>query len=83
MEFTQLLIIMFKYIITDLKIAYIYILLNSKNEVLYNMVFEDIIKLITWQGLKKINIITDSEKALINSVKKIFQIHLCCLLFPL
>ena len=50
MEFTQLLIIMYKDIITDLKIAGIYILLNSKNEDLYNMVFEDVIKLITWQG---------------------------------
>ena len=49
-NFTQLLIIMYKDIITDLKIAGIYILLNSKNEDLYNMVFEDVIKLITWQG---------------------------------
>ena len=39
------------------------------------MVFEDVIKLITWQGFKKINIktiVTDSEKALMNSVKKNF-----------
>ena len=39
------------------------------------MVFEDVIKLITWQGFKKINIktiVTDSEKVLMNSVKKNF-----------
>ena len=54
MEFIQLLIIMYKDIITDLKIAGIFILLNSKNEDFYNMVFEEIIKLITWQGLKKL-----------------------------
>ena len=74
-EFTQLLIIMYKDIITDLKIPGIYILLNSKNEDLYNMVFEDVIKLISWQGLKKINIktiVTDSERALMNSVNKNF-----------
>ena len=49
---------MYKDIITDLKIPGIYILLNSKNEDLYNMVFEDVINLITWKGLKEINIKT-------------------------
>ena len=66
---------MYKDIITDLKIPGIYILMNSKNEELYNMVFEDVIKLITWGGLKILNIktiVTDSEKALMNSVKKYF-----------
>ena len=39
------------------------------------MVFEDVINLITWKGLKELNIktiVTDSEKALMNSVKKYF-----------
>ena len=66
---------MYKDIITDLKIPGIYILLNSKNEDLYNMVFEDVINLITWKGKKEINIktiVTDSEKALMNSIKKYF-----------
>ena len=66
---------MYKDIITDLKIPGIYILMNSKNEELYNMVFENVIKLITWGGLKILNIktiVTDSEKALMNSVKKYF-----------
>ena len=66
---------MYKDIITDLKIPGIYILLNSKNEDLYNMVFEDVINLITWKGKKEINIktiVTDSEKALMNLIKKYF-----------
>ena len=74
-DYCQLLIIMYKDIITDLKIPGIYILLNSKNEDLYNMVFEDVINLITWKGKKEINIktiVTDSEKALMNSIKKYF-----------
>ena len=49
---------MYKDIITDLKIPGIYILMNSKKEELYNMVFEDVIKLITWGGLKILNIKT-------------------------
>ena len=74
-EFKLMLIIMYKDILTELKIPGIYILMNSKNEELYNMVFEDVIKLITWGGLKILNIktiVTDSEKALMNSVKKYF-----------
>ena len=39
---------MYKDIITYLIIPRLYILMNSKNEELYNMVFEEVVKLITW-----------------------------------
>ena len=57
---------MYKDIIKEQKIPGIYILLNGKSEEIYKMVFEDVINLITWNGLKEFNIktiVTDSEKA--------------------
>ena len=71
----QLLIIMYKDIITSLKIPAFYILLNSKKEELYDIVFESIINNILKEDYNNLNfetIVTDQELALINSIKKFF-----------
>ena len=73
--FYQLLIIMYKDIITELKMPALYILLNSKKEELYNLVFKSIIKIIIKKNLAEFNyetIVTDQEIALINVIKKYF-----------
>ena len=46
-EFKQLLIIIYKEIITNLKIPGIYNLLNGKNKELYDITFDSIIKILT------------------------------------
>ena len=66
--FYQLIIIMYKDIITGYKIPAFYILLTSKEELLYDEIFNSIIKLITDNN--KINfkfdtIVSDAEKGLI------------------
>ena len=74
-EFKQLLIVMYKDIITDLKIPGIYILMNEKSENLYDIVFNSIFNLITNNGkidINVISIVTDTEIALINSIRKYF-----------
>jgi len=73
--FYQLLIIMYKDIITELKIPALYILLNSKNEQMYDLVFESIINIIIKKNIDELNyetIVTDQEIALINVIKKYF-----------
>ena len=57
-DFYQLLIIMYKDIITGLKIPGIYVLMNSKKEILYHYIFESIIKLLTDDKNKEIHIET-------------------------
>ena len=74
-DFYQMLIIMYKDIITDLKIPALYILLNSKREILYEMVFKNVINNIlqeTVSNLKYETIVTDQEVGLINATKKYF-----------
>ena len=74
-DFYQMLIIMYKDIITGLKIPGLYILLNSKREILYEIVFENIIRNILKTFICDLNfetIVTDQELALINVVKKVF-----------
>ena len=74
-EFKQLLILMYKDIITDLKIPGIYILLNGKSQVLYDEAFGSLINIITNNrkiDLDVVSIISDSEIALINIIKKYF-----------
>ena len=74
-EFNQLLIIMYIDQITQLKIPALYILMNSKYEKLYDYIFESVINIITQNRSYEIEIKTivkDSEKALINSIKKYF-----------
>ena len=49
-EFTQMLIIMYKDILTNIKVPGFYCLLNSKKEILYNLVLEsinNILKMVT------------------------------------
>ena len=66
---------MYKDIITELKIPALYILLNSKNEQMYDLVFESIINIIIKKNIDELNyetIVTDQEIALINVIKKYF-----------
>ena len=59
-----------------MNIPAIYILINGKYEIFYNHVLESIINLITQNREYELNVetvVTESEKALINSVKKYFQ----------
>ena len=73
--YNQLLIIMYKDIITKEKIPGIYILMNNRNELSYNMIFEEVINLITFNRLLDLEIetiVTDSERALMNAVKTFF-----------
>ena len=74
-DFTQLLIIMYKDIISGIKIPGLYILLNSKKEEIYKYAFSGIINLLKDGdkiSLKVETIVTDQEKALINIIKKFF-----------
>ena len=74
-EYSQLLIIMYKDRITEQKIPAFFILMNGKDEMFYNIVFENVINIITQRGLYKLSIksiVTDSEQALVNSVEKNF-----------
>ena len=74
-DFKQLMLIMYKDIITGLKIPGLYILLNSKKEMLYNIAFKGIIDILTNNNLISLKVeivVTDQEKALINIVKRYF-----------
>jgi len=55
-EFYQLLIIMYKDIITGIKIPGIYVLMNSKKEILYQYVFDSIIHLLSNDNNNQIKI---------------------------
>ena len=73
--YKQLLIFMYKDVLTNLKIPGLYILMNGNKEEFYNLIFKDIIDIITLQNKYSISIdtiVTDSEKGLINVVKKFF-----------
>ena len=74
-EFNQMLIIMYKDIITDLKRPGIYILINGKYKAYYDIVFDSIMKILTNNGkyeLKINSIVTYSEKALMDMIVKYF-----------
>ena len=74
-EFKQLLIIMYKDIITELKIPAFYILINGKLKSFYDTVFRSIINIVTDNGKINLNIksiVTDSEKALMKTIEKTF-----------
>ena len=74
-DFYQMLIIMYKDIITDLKIPALYILLNSKREILYEILIQSVINNIlqeTVSNLKYETIVTNQEVGLINPTKKYF-----------
>ena len=66
---------MYKDIITELKIPGIFILLRGKNQFLYDYIFSSIINIVTNNrkfDLNILSIVSDSEKALVNSIKKNF-----------
>ena len=74
-EFKQLLIIMYRDIITSQNIPGIYILINGKFEEFYDIVFDSLIRIITQNHKYDLNvetIVTDTELALINVLKKYF-----------
>ena len=73
---------MYKDIITELKIPGIFILLSGKNQFLYDYIFSSIINIVTNNRKFDLNILlilSDSEKALVNSIKKtsliVFEFH--------
>ena len=66
---------MYKDIITGIKVAGIYVLLNNKTEYLYDKAFESIINIITVNRTIELeinSIVTDSELALVKVIKKYF-----------
>ena len=72
-----------KDIITSEKIVALYILMNKKNSIIYSIIFESLICIITNNNNLCLNvkyIITDNELALVNSIKKYFPqiIHISC-----
>ena len=74
-DFKQLLIVMCMDLITKINIPALYILMNGKTEKHYDLVFESIYNIITQYRAIDIEIetiITDTEPALINIVKKFF-----------
>ena len=73
-EYKQLLVLMFNDIITNINIPGLFILLNGKYEKFYEIVFQSMLNIITQNReyeLKAKVIVTDSESALRNSLKKI------------
>ena len=69
-----MLILMYKDVLTNLKILAFYILLNGKFERFYEIVLENLNKIINDNNkyiIQYETIVTDSEKALVNVFKKI------------
>ena len=74
-NFSQLLIIIFKDIISSDYIPGFYILMSNKTEIIYDMVFKSVKKILTQNGIYSLNIktiTTDTELALINAVNTNF-----------
>ena len=74
-EFKQLLIIMYRDIISSQNIPGIYIVINGKFEEFYDILFDSLIRIITQNHKYDLNvetIVTDTELALINVIKKYF-----------
>ena len=70
-NFAQLLIILFKDAIISQYIPCFYILMSNKCEILYDLVFKSILRILTQNNLYKINyqtITTDTEIVLINAI---------------
>ena len=66
---------MYKDCITNIKAPVLYILMNSKREFIYNLVFESVLSIITQYNKYKLSIhtiVTDSEIAFINVTNKFF-----------
>ena len=74
-NFSQLLIIIFKDVISSEYIPCFFILMSNKNEILYTMIFKLIINILTQQNIYKLNIrtiTTDTEIALMNAINTTF-----------
>ena len=75
-DFSQLLIIIFKDIITANYYPGFYVLMSNRTEAMYDLIFNSIIRILTQQKIYELNIntiTTDTELALINSVQNNFR----------
>ena len=75
-NFAQLLIILFKDVLLSQYIPCFYILMSNKSEILYDLIFKSIIRILTQNNLYHVTfqtITTDTEIALINAVKSNFE----------
>ena len=73
--FSQLLIIIFKDIVTSDYLPGFYILMSNKTEILYDLIFKSVIRILTQNNIYQLQIktiTTDTELALINAVKNNF-----------
>ena len=71
-KFSQLLIILFKDVLLSQYIPCFYILMSNKSEILYDLIFKSILRILTQNNLYHVTyqtITTDTEIALINAVK--------------
>ena len=69
-------IIIFKDIIASGYYPSFFILMSNKNEILYDLIFKSINKIITQQNIYEINFVTittDTEHSFINAVNKNFN----------
>ena len=76
LKFSQLLIILFKDVLLSQYIPYFYILMSNKSEILYDLIFKSILRILTQNNLYHVTyqtITTDTEIALINAVKINFE----------
>ena len=74
-KFSQLLIIIFKDVISSEYLPGFFILMSNKTEILYTMIFKSIINILTQHDIYKLNIntiTTDIEISLINDIKTNF-----------
>ena len=67
-KYTQLLIILFKDIIISQMVPCFYILMRHKNEILYDIIFKTIIRILTQQ-----NIYNDTDKIHNNRLRASFN----------
>ena len=74
-EYFQLLIIIFKGIVTSEYYPGFFILMSNKTEIIYDMIFKSIKNILLQNNIYELNIdtiTTDTELALINSIKNNF-----------
>ena len=75
-KFSQLLIILFKDVLLSQYIPCFYILMSNKSDILYDLIFKSILRILTQNNLYHVTyqtITTDTEIALINAVKINFE----------
>ena len=75
-DFAEMMIIIFKDIVINEYLPSFYILLSNKTEMLYDIVFKSIIRILTQNNIYNLaleTITTDSESALINAINANFK----------